>query len=121
MKLIPFPWNLIGILPLGFGVLLNLIADKAFSRNNTTVKPFEESTALITDGVFRFSRHPMYLGMVLMLFGLAILLGKLSPLLVLPVYVILMESVFIRTEEKMLEEMFGDSWTNYKQKVRRWI
>ncbi|MCF7809561.1 isoprenylcysteine carboxylmethyltransferase family protein [bacterium] len=120
-KLAPFPWNFIGILPLAFGILLNLIADKAFTKNKTTVKPFEESTALITDGAFRISRNPMYLGMTFILLGLALLLGRLSPLLIIPFYVLLMDLIFIKAEEKMLEKSFRDNWMNYKRKVRRWI
>ena len=64
-KIIPWPWNLLGIFPLACGIALNLIADNAFRAAKTTVKPFEESTALVTSGVFRISRHPMYLGFVL--------------------------------------------------------
>ena len=64
VEVIPYPWLLLGGVPLLLGLALNLIADKAFKIVNTTVKPFEESKALITTGVFRFSRHPMYLGMI---------------------------------------------------------
>lgn len=66
-KLIRQPWNLLGLIPLVIGVALNLIADSAFRRAGTTVKPFQESSALLTDGVYGFSRHPMYLGFVLIL------------------------------------------------------
>ena len=108
-------------MPLGLGILLNLLADKTFTRNKTTVKPFEKSTTLVTGGVFCISRHPMYLGMVLILFRLAILLGKLTPFLIPFLYVPLMNTVYIGTEERMLEETFGDRWLEYKSKVRRWI
>ena len=105
-KIIPVPWNIIGIIPLACGIAINIVADKAFHQAGTTVKPFEESTALITSGVFRFSRHPMYLGFVLILIGVAILL---------------MDRVFIHIEEQMLEEKFGQEWLGYKRSVRRWI
>ena len=75
IKLIALPWNLLGLIPLVIGVALNLIADSAFRKAGTTVKPFQESTTLLTDGVYRISRHPMYLGFVLILIGVAILLG----------------------------------------------
>jgi protein-S-isoprenylcysteine O-methyltransferase Ste14 len=58
---------------------------------------------------------------VLALIGVAILLGSLSSWLVLPIFVILMEIVFIRVEERMLEEKFGPAWLAYKKKVRRWL
>ncbi len=117
----PYPWNLLGIVPLVTGIILNLLADAAFKKAQTTVKPFETSTALITTGVFRISRHPMYFGMVLILFGIAILMGSLAPLMIIAIFAILMELVFVRTEEKMLEEQFGLAWTTYKNKVRKWV
>ena len=120
-RILKIPWNLIGLVPLVLGSALNLIVDHAFKRYQTTVKPFQESSALITDGVYQFSRHPMYLGFVLILFGLSLLLGSISPYIVVMVFAILMDVVFIRVEERMLEAKFGDAWKAYKSKVRRWI
>ena len=121
IKLIPLPWNLLGLIPLVIGITLNLIADGAFHRAGTTVKPFQESSSLLTDGVYRFSRHPMYLGFVLILIGAAALLGALTPWVMIPIFVALMEVVFIQVEERMLGEKFGPAWLAYKKKVRRWI
>lgn len=118
---VPYPWQLLGCLPLLLGIVLNLIADQAFKKKHTTVKPFEESTVLITTGVFRLSRHPMYLGMVFILIGLAILIGTLMPFLVIPVFVFLMDMAFVRTEERMLANKFADAWQEYQASVRRWI
>jgi protein-S-isoprenylcysteine O-methyltransferase Ste14 len=115
------PWDLLGLLPLVLGAALNVVADQAFRAAKTTVKPFQESAALITDGVYRVSRHPMYLGFVLILLGLAILLGSLTPFLVVPVFAVLMDRVFIVVEERMLAEKFGQAWLDHKVKVRRWV
>lgn len=120
-KVIPFPWRLFGAIPLALGITVNLVADKAFKKANTTVKPFEESTALITGGVFRISRNPMYLGFVLILVGIAVLIGSLSPFFVVLAFAVLMDVLFIRAEERMLHETFGQAWVEYKKKVRRWI
>jgi protein-S-isoprenylcysteine O-methyltransferase Ste14 len=120
-NVIPWPWNLLGIVPFVCGIVLNIVADNAFRRAATTVKPFQESTTLVTSGVFRISRHPMYLGFVLSLVGIEVLLGTLAPLLVIPVFAVLMDAVFIQVEESMLEAKFGQSWLEYKAKVRRWI
>ena len=109
-NLTPYPWNLLGVIALVIGVTLNLMADAAFKREQTTVKPFEKSSTLITSGVFRMSRHPMYLGMVLILFGIAIFMGSFTPLMVVFIFGVLMELVFVRTEETMLEQQFGPSW-----------
>lgn len=61
-KLIAYPYNLIGSVPLALGIILNLVADAVFKKHGTTVKPFEESTTLVKDGVFRISRQPMHFG-----------------------------------------------------------
>jgi protein-S-isoprenylcysteine O-methyltransferase Ste14 len=119
--IIVFPWNLLGALPLALGIALNLAADRTFSRHKTTVNPFEKSTALITSGAFRISRHPMYLGFVLILAGIAVLMGSLTPYFVVIAFAIFMDVVFITAEEKMLEEIFGEAWLKYKSRVRRWI
>ena len=119
--IVAFPWSLFGLVPLAAGILINLIADKAFTEANTTVKPFEESAVLITDGAFRISRHPMYLGFVLILIGIAVIMGALTPFFAIPVFAALMDIVFIRAEERMLEETFGRTWLEYKRGVRRWI
>jgi protein-S-isoprenylcysteine O-methyltransferase Ste14 len=115
------PWNLTGLLPLVFGVWINLSADRAFKRAKTTVKPYQESSTLIQDGVFLLSRNPMYLGFVTILLGTSILLRSLSPYLVVVLFVILIDMVFIQSEEKMLEDQFGDQWEKYRLRVRKWI
>ena len=121
VEIIPFPWNLLGTIPLASGLVANLIADRALKKHKTTVQPFEVSTALITCGIFRISRNPMYLGFVLILIGIGIFMGSLTPYVVVFVFAVLMDLVFIRVEQKMLEETFGARWLAYRKKVRRWI
>jgi protein-S-isoprenylcysteine O-methyltransferase Ste14 len=84
------------------------------------VKPFQDSTCLITGGMFSYSRNPMYLGFVSILIGIATLFGSLSPCFVVPLFVILMDRIFIQVEEHMLEVQFGLSWLEYKAKVGCW-
>jgi protein-S-isoprenylcysteine O-methyltransferase Ste14 len=120
-RVIQPPWSLLGLLPLGFGVGINLAADRELHRVGTTVKPFEVSACLVSGGVYRFSRHPMYLGFIALLAGVAILLGSLSPWLVVPVFFLLLERIFIRVEEAMLAERFGEAWGAYTRRVRRWF
>jgi len=114
-------WRLLGLAPLLAGVVLNLVADRQFKQHGTTVKPFERSTAMIASGVYRVSRNPMYLGFVLILLGLGILLGSLTPFVVVPVFALWMDRAFIRVEEQMLREAFPGAWVSYAAKVRRWI
>ena len=85
-RVIPFPWNLAGVVPIILGGVLNVLADKQFKAVGTTVKPFESSSVMVTEGVFRFSRNPMYLGMVSVLVGAAILLRELTPWMVVPLF-----------------------------------
>ena len=120
-RIIPPLWNLLGMIPLALGVVVNLIADQAFHKANTTVKPFKESTALITEGAFRISRNPMYLGFVLVLIGIAVLMRSLTPYVIVLVFAILMDRMYIREEERMLAEEFGTAWEQYKRNVRRWL
>jgi len=120
-RLIALPYGLIGVAPMLVGLLVNIWSSNAFNRRKTTVKPFEQSTHLITDGLYRFSRHPMYAGMVLVLVGLAVLLGSITPVVVIPAFVLVIGKKFIDTEEAALEETFGDAYREYKRRVRRWI
>ncbi len=121
MRIIPPLWNLLGIIPLALGVILNLVADKAFHRANTTVKPFKESSVLITSGAFRISRNPMYLGFVLILIGITVLVGSLTPYVVVLAFVIFIGRMFVTGEEQMLAEKFGVEWEEYKRNTRRWL
>jgi protein-S-isoprenylcysteine O-methyltransferase Ste14 len=120
-QVLVLPWRLLGLLPLLLGLALNVVADRQFKQAKTTVKPFQRSSALVTNGAYRICRHPMYLGFVLILSGMAILTGSLSPFVVVPAFAVLVEVVFIREEERMMAAEFGDAWLAYKEKVRRWL
>lgn len=115
------PWNLIGIAPLILGIVVNVNADNLFRTAGTTVKPFNESSVLVRNGLYGITRNPMYLGFVLILLGPAVLLGSLTPFLVVILFAILMDRGFISFEERMLEEKFGKEWRDYKGEVRRWL
>lgn len=116
-----FPWRLLGLVPVLLGIVLNVLAERAFKRRNTPVKPFEKSRVLITDGVFGLTRNPMYLGMALILLGIAILLGSATPFSAVLALAAIFECFFIRPEEQMLEERFGDRFRQYRGRVRKWI
>ena len=118
---IPRFWNLLGLIPIVLGVAINLSADRAFQQAKTTVKPFQESSELITNGVFRISRNPMCLGFVLILIGIAIFLRSFTPYLIIILFAILIDRIYIRVEEGMLAEKFGTEWQAYKAKTRRWV
>jgi protein-S-isoprenylcysteine O-methyltransferase Ste14 len=115
------PLRLAGLVAVGLGVYLNLAADALLKRNHTTVKPFEKSTSLVASGAYRVSRHPMYLGFVLILGGIAILLGSASPWIVVAAFALLIDRTYVRVEESMLRAQFGEEWNAYAKVVRRWI
>lgn len=120
-RLVGYPWRLLGLLPVLMGIALNLLADRAFKRGNTTVKPFERSSVLVTGGVFGISRNPMYLSMTLILLGLVVLLGSATPFAVVPFFAVQLDRAFIAPEQRMLEEVFADRFSEYRRRVRRWI
>ena len=119
--IIPPIWNLLGIIPVVLGVVINLVADGSFHKVKTAVRPFEESSVLVTDGFYRISRNPMYLGFVLTLIGIAILLRSLTPYLVILIFMVWIQRKLITAEEHMLAEKFGAQWQEYQHTVRRWL
>ena len=103
------------------GICIVAIAASAFSKVGTPVVPFEKSTVVVTTGLFRFSRNPMYLGMVMAIIGVAFLLGSAAAFIPIPIFVWLIQYQFISREEAFLEELFGEEYLVYKAKVRQWL
>jgi protein-S-isoprenylcysteine O-methyltransferase Ste14 len=111
----------LGVIPIAGGVAMVLWAAGIFRHAGTTIKPFEESTDLITRGPYRVTRNPIYLSMVCALVGVAVVAGSLTPFLVVPLFAYLIDRRFIRAEEAMLEQTFGAEYAAYKAGVRRWL
>jgi len=121
LKLVPYPFSLCGIAPIVIGVVLNLWADSLFKKNNTTVKPHLKPSTLMTTGVFRISRNPMYLGMVVILLGVSICVGSITAFISPVLFFLISECQFIPWEERVMEDIFGQSYLDYKRRVRRWV
>lgn len=105
------------------GAFFMVAAVVELHRHETTVNPFkpEYSSSLVTSGVYRYSRNPMYLGMALLLTAWVLWLGQ--PL-VLPgalLFVLYVDRFQIRPEERALAEIFGNAWHTYYRKTRRWV
>lgn len=115
------PWHWMALVPTTAGLLLTLWAAAGFIRAGTPLEPYEQASVLVTSGPYRFSRNPIYLGIVLLLAGFWLWLGSLSPGLVLPAFVIAIDRRFIRREEAHLEERFGERFRAYRASVRRWL
>ncbi len=92
-----------------------------FRRAGTTIKPFRESSTLVLEGPYRWSRNPIYLGMAGGLIGIGVMLGSASPFVVIPVFAVVIDVVIIRAEEAVLERTFGAVYATYKNRVRRWL
>jgi protein-S-isoprenylcysteine O-methyltransferase Ste14 len=96
-------------------------ADSLLKKHRTTVKPHESPTALVTSESFRASRHPMRLGMSVIFFGAAMLLGWIVTFVSPVVFIIPMEGIFIRLQQRNLEEILGERYVEYRKRVRRWM
>lgn len=118
---IPAPLGYVGgaLILLGLGVAV--IAARSFDKAGTTIRPFDTSSALVTYGPFRFSRNPMYTSLVGILVGTGLALGDALPFVVVPVFVSILYMRFIRHEEAMMEQAFGEEYRGYKKRVRRWL
>jgi protein-S-isoprenylcysteine O-methyltransferase Ste14 len=120
-RIIRPPYIYSGIALIVFGVVFSFWAEALFKKKKTTIKPFEDPTKLEVSGPFAISRHPMYLGMAIILLGTSVLLGSLIAFISPIGFIIVMNVIFIRFEEQNLEKIFGKDYLDYKQKVRRWI
>ena len=110
-----------GIALIAAGISIAAAAAGLFWRAGTPVIPFEKSTALVTGGLFRYTRNPMYLGMMLLLLGAGLIFGSAGSLLPIPLFAWVIVRNFIRGEENFLQEIFGEEYLAYKSKVRRWL
>lgn len=120
LPLLPEPWHHLGWLPLALGAAA-VSALLAFRRAGTKPEPWKPTTALVTDGPYRWSRNPMYLGMAGLYVGLAMLLGLGWAVVLFPAVLATMHYGVIAREERYLERLFGAAYGDYRARVRRWI
>lgn len=92
-----------------------------FKKLRTNINTFKEPDILVTDGLFRISRNPMYLGFLVTLAGTWFVLGSASPLIALAGFWFLTNYWYIPVEEQAMLKKFGDTYIKYKSTVRRWI
>ena len=105
------------------GVWSALAGIAAFRRVGTTVSPLrpEKASSLVVCGVYRFTRNPMYLGLLLVLIAWALILSNALALIILPAFILYMNRFQIGPEEAALAAAFGPDFTTYKSRVRRWL
>jgi protein-S-isoprenylcysteine O-methyltransferase Ste14 len=103
------------------GLAVPLIASAQFRAADTDVRPWKPSATLVTTGLYRYTRNPMYAGMTLIFAALALLADSVITLILLPPLMVLITAAVIKREEHYLEITFGDEYRRYKRSVRRWI
>jgi len=105
------------------GVVTSALGVVSFRRAGTTTNPMkpESSSSLVTSGIYKLTRNPMYLGFLLVLLGWAIFLSNVPAFLFLPAFVLYMNRFQINPEERTLAALFGQEFAAYKASVRRWL
>ncbi len=113
-------WILGGALLLA-GIVLLFLFEREFQRKKTAANPWRPTTAIASDGPYRFTRNPAYVGMALVYVGIALCSQALWVLLPLPVVLAIIARGVIAREERYLERKFGQEYLDYTGRVRRWL
>ncbi len=111
----------LGFIFLGFG--LDLVALGQFYFNRTTPNPLspQKAKTIVVSGLYKYTRNPMYLGLLITLIGWTFFLGNIVGLICIPLFMWVINSMQIHPEEKILSKLFGTSYTDYLRRVRRWL
>ena len=118
------PWRIpVALILWGAGLAVALAALFEFRRAKTTVNPFtpEATAAIVTSGIYRYSRNPMYVGLLLALIGWFVWLSHLLAFALLPIFVLYINRFQIEPEERALSAKFGGLFRDYRHSVRRWL
>ena len=120
-QLAAMPYMIVGgaLAVLGLGFIAASVPK--FFRAGTSIEPWRPATTMLADGVYGISRNPIYLGMALGCAGVAIAAASLPALIGTAVAVVVIRYYVIAREERYLDSRFGEEYSAYKSKVRRWI
>jgi protein-S-isoprenylcysteine O-methyltransferase Ste14 len=114
-------WRWSGVLGIALGVAISVSGQKAMARHHTNINPTQPTTAVVETGPFRFTRNPLYLSLTAIYIGLSLLLNTWWSLFVLaPLWLVMHFGVVLR-EERYLERKFGDTYRQYRARVRRYL
>ena len=105
------------------GIIILITAVLSFKRQSTTISPLqpEKASYLVVSGIFKYSRNPMYLGMLLILISMTIKFNFVGGILIIFGFITFITKFQIIPEEIALERLFGKEFTRYKKKTKRWI
>lgn len=117
----PMSLRYCGLLLTFVGFLLGIGALREFRRARTTLNPHGSATQVVSSGIYRFTRNPIYLGFLLMVIGLPLNSGLYWGIVLAPLYLLTMNRLVIAREEAYLERKFGKAYTSYTSRVRRWL
>ena len=113
--------SIVVILLVTSGLAIVLAAIRNFARAGTRVEPWAPSSAIVSDGIYRFTRNPMYIGMALVMLGLALIIASPASIVMVGLASLIVDLFVIRREEAYLEAKFGDEYRAYRMRVRRWL
>jgi len=118
-----FSNNGISLFLLILGLIVFISAVRSFRKQKTTVNPLKpkQASSLVTSGIFRFSRNPMYLGMLIILLSISFKFNLLGGIIISLSFFIFITKFQIYPEEEAMNELFGDKFTQYSNTTRRWI
>lgn len=119
--LIPSPYSYTGAIVMLLGLVLMIWTARVFRTAGTGFQLEGGGSALVTSGPFRFSRNPMYLGILIWLIGFAVLLGSLVVFFMSLIIFLLAQFILIPIEERRMEQIFGEDYKEYRGRVRRWL
>ena len=114
-------WQYMGIALMVLGFITILLAARSFRKHETTIIPDGQPSKLMEGGLFAYSRNPIYVAMAVLLIGSGLAIGHIWALIVVPLFVLLVQQIWIVKEEENLETEFGQIYRNYKMRVRRWL
>ena len=114
-------WQYVGIVLMVLGFLTVIFMARSFRKNQTTIIPDGQPSQLMETGLFAYSRNPIYVAMAVLLTGSALAGGQIWSLIVVPIFILLVQQIWIVKEEENLEAEFGQIYRNYKMRVRRWL
>lgn len=119
---LPSPW-LFCLAIATVGGIVSAAGAREFRRVKTTVNPLhpERASSIVTTGIYRYTRNPMYVGITLVLLGVFLAFGGLSAALGVPAFLGFITRFQIIPEERILEAQFGDEYAAYRSRVRRWF
>jgi protein-S-isoprenylcysteine O-methyltransferase Ste14 len=121
LTLFHMPYTLSGIISIVFGFTIMTWAWLQFKKTDTAVCPTSKTSLIVRNGAYRYSRNPMYLGMLAMLLGASFLMGTMHSMFAPTAFFLIIDKVFIPYEEDELLAQFGEGYSEYMRGTRRWV